>query len=181
MPRDFDRKPSDHMHETYRVDRPRESLTGEKKPNTPKHVSSIRMATDDCEQCQELEYLLQVEQQRVEIFQHENQKLIHQLRKSIQQNYEYEYENEQLRSRLKKMNSHLYQHQRNFDGLKQKIAVEKKTNPKLIEENDEDQQEKTSEHLKRLRYEVQMYNRLVAAKENEEERRVFRRSKEFPF
>jgi hypothetical protein len=58
----------------------------------------------------------------------------------------------------------------NFDHLKQKLIFEKKTNPKIDDddEQEEEQEDDTIDHIKRLRYEIHMYNRLVAAKEKQE-------------
>jgi hypothetical protein len=72
------------------------------------------------------------------------------------------------------MNSRLYEYHINFDQLKQTIISEKKTSPKIDEQKDEeDKQDTTIDHLKRLRYEVQMYKRIVAAKQKQEENNEF--------
>jgi hypothetical protein len=70
----------------------------------------------------------------------------------------------------------------NLNHLKQQIVSDKKASPKVDEEEEEeeeeeeqqqeDKQEVTSNHIKRLRYEIQMYNRIVAAKQKQEQKQI---------
>jgi hypothetical protein len=113
--------------------------------------------------------MIHLERQRLLRLYDENKKLNEQLRSSASLNQRYKDDIQKLRYHLTKVNSHLYEYQINFDQLKQKIVSEKKTNPKIDEEK-EDKQDMTIDHLKRLRYEVQMYNRIVAAKQHQEEK-----------
>ena len=79
-------------------------------------------------------------------------------------NHQYEEDIQRLKYHITKVNSHLYEYQINFDQLKQKIVSEKK----IDQETKEDKQDMTTDHLKRLPYEVQMYNRILAAKQQQE-------------
>ena len=134
-----------------------------------------------CKECPHRHYLLQVEHERLQRLYNENKKLHEQLRSSLSLSRHYKDENYRLKDHLIKINAHLYQYQLNIDQLKQEIHSEKKTSPKIQIEDSADEQQRRLEHLKRLRYEIEMYNRLTAAKEKQEEKQIQRKQIDFLF
>lgn len=133
-----------------------------------------------CRQCLHRDRIIQLQRDDLTRLYQQNKKLNHQLRSSILLNRYYEDDIEKLKHHLKKTNSHLFDYQLNFDQLKQKILSDKnkyskkkddeQVNQEEEEDDDEVEEETTIDHIKRLRYEIQMYNRIVAAKEKEEEK-----------
>jgi len=142
------------------------------KPNENATVSVLQeeyKKQQQCEKCLRRDRIIHLQHQDLIRMHNQNKQLDHQLRSSILLNHQYENETQKLKHHLNKINSHLYEYQMNYDHLKQKIISEKKTNPKIDEDEDEQEHEdETIDHLKRLRYEIHMYNRLVAAKEKQE-------------
>jgi hypothetical protein len=145
---------------TYTTFQVEQSFFTDRKANNPPTGSVLqkKYSKQQCQKCRDRNDLVYIEHQRLE---NENKKLNEQLRSSVFLNHRYEEENDKLKHYLRKLNGNLSEYQMNFNQLKQKILSEKKISSKLDEENEQD-------HLKRLRYEVHMYNRIVAAKEQQE-------------
>ena len=141
---------------------PAESFLSEQRAMGAESVSYLQENYErqrQCRECSRRAHLLHVEQQRLQRASRENQKLHEQIRSSIALNRHYADENRRLKAHLDKINTHLYQYQLNFDQLKQKIQ----TNPK-----NEDEEQMHVDHFQRLRHEVEMYNRHVAAKDRDD-------------
>ncbi|CAF2981015.1 unnamed protein product [Rotaria sp. Silwood2] len=175
-------RPRHDTFTTYQVTEPCELFFTEGKSNQTANVSILQeeyKKQHGCQECIHRNHILPLERQKFLRLYEENKKLNEQLRASILRNHQYEEEIQKLKYHLTKINSHLYEYQINFDQLKQKIVSEKKTNPKIDKEKqietDEDKHNMTSDHLKRLRYEVQMYNRLVDAKQQQEQKMIQKR------
>ncbi|CAF1303701.1 unnamed protein product [Adineta ricciae] len=154
---------------TYRVDQPSAAFFTYEKSKPPSHISVLHekyAKQHVCEACVHRDHIIHYERQRLLRLYEENKQLHEQLNSSRLLNQQYENDIEKLKIHLRKVNSHLYEYHVTYDQLKQKIVEEKK------QDEHEDKQESTMEHLKRLRHEVNMYNRLVAAKQQHEQRRI---------
>ncbi|CAF3445168.1 unnamed protein product [Rotaria sp. Silwood1] len=165
-------RPRHDTFTTYQVTQPSELFFTEEKSNQITNVSVLQdeyKKQHECQECIRRNHIIHIERQKCLRLYEENKKLNEQLRSSILRNNQYEKDIQKLKYHLTTMNSHLDEYQTSFDQLKQKIVSEKKTTSKIDKEKqietDEDKHDMTSDHLKRLRYEIQMYNRLVAAKQ----------------
>jgi len=164
---------------TYQLKQPSASFFTDRNLNQSINISVLqdkyeKQQTPQCQECVHRDHIIHSERQHLLRLHDENRKLDEQLRSSILLNRQYENDNQKLKYHLTKMNSRLYEYHINFDQLKQTIISEKKTSPKIDEQKDEeDKQDTTIDHLKRLRYEVQMYKRIVAAKQKQEENNEF--------
>ncbi|CAF0851391.1 unnamed protein product [Adineta steineri] len=163
---------------TYKIKQPPESFftDGKSHPN-PNNISILQekyAKQQQCQECIQHKHIIHYERQRLLRLYDENRNLTEQLRSSVLLNRQYENDIFKLKEHLRIVNSHLYEYHINFDELKQKIESEKKTTPKIDEEvqEEEDKHDTTLEHIKRLRDEVHMYNRLVNAKQQEEQKKV---------
>ncbi|CAF0980826.1 unnamed protein product [Adineta steineri] len=163
---------------TYKTKEPPESFftDGKSHPN-PNNISILHekyAKQQQCQECIQHKHIVHYERQRLLRLYDENRNLTEQLRSSVLLNRQYENDIFKLKEHLRIVNSHLYEYHINFDELKQKIESEKKTTPKIDEEvqEEENKHDTTLEHIKRLRDEVHMYNRLVNAKQQEEQKKV---------
>lgn len=164
---------------TRNMNQPSDIAFIDRKFNYNKNTSvlqEIYKKQDRCQECVHRHQTIQYERQQRLYLYEENKRLTEQLRSSKQLNRQYEEDIQNLKYYLKRMNSYLYEYQFNFDQLKQKIASDKKTNPKINEEKQveivEVKQDTIADHLKRLRHEIDMYNRLVAAKQQQEQKNI---------
>jgi hypothetical protein len=124
----------------------------------------------ECEECLRRDHIIHHERRDLQYLYNQNKKLTNQLRSYILLNHQYKDDIQKLKYHLTKVNSHLNEYQINYDHLKQKIVYDKKPNPKIDEEEEEQDTQDDTDHIKRLRYEIQMYNRIVAAKQKQEEK-----------
>ncbi|CAF1493056.1 unnamed protein product [Rotaria magnacalcarata] len=164
---------------TYEMTQPSGLLFTDKKISNNGNVSVLQenyRKQKECQECIRRYHKLLFERQQTIRLYEENKKLNEQLRLSVLLNHQYKEDIQQLKYYLRKMNSHLCDYQINFNQLQQKIVSQKTINLKINEEKkveiDDDEQDMTIDHLKRLQYEIQMYNRLVAAKQEQEEKRL---------
>ncbi|UJR30178.1 hypothetical protein I4U23_017718 [Adineta vaga] len=158
---------------TYQVKELSDSFFTLGKTNQPAN-NSLLLETytkqQICQQCIHRDRIIHYERQRLLRLYDENKQLHEQLNSSLLLNHQYETDIQNMKHHLKKVNGHLYDYRLNYDQLKQKLMSENKRDEEKIEH--EDKQESTMEHLKRLRYEVNMYNRLIAAKQQQEYKRI---------
>lgn len=164
---------------TYQLQKPSESFFTDRKSNSTANVAFLEEKYAKQQQCQECirrHHIINYQRRHIAQLYDENKKITEQLRSSIMANDKYEQDIERLNYHLRKMNTHLYQYQINLDHLKQKNTPDKKTSPKIGREpeviTNDDESVLTNDHLKRLRYEVEMYNRIVAAKQHKEEKNL---------
>ncbi|CAF3529212.1 unnamed protein product [Rotaria socialis] len=159
----------------YEMTQPSGLLFTDKKFSHNGNVSVLQENYRKQKECQECirryHKLLFEHQQSIRLYE-ENKKINEQLRLSVLLNHQYKEDIQRLKYYLRKMNSHLCDYQINFKQLQQKIVSEKKINEEKKVEIDDDDQDMTIDHLKRLQYEIQMYNRLVAAKQEKEEKEL---------
>ena len=159
---------------TYQVKQSSGSFFTDRKPHQNLTVPILQQKykkQQECQECIHREHIIRFERQKLLRLYDENKKLNEQLHSSTLLNQQYKDDIQKLKYHLAKVNSHLYEYQINFDQLKQKIVSGKKTSPKITEDKEEEKEEDTTnDHLKRLRYEVQMYNRIVAAKQQQEQK-----------
>ena len=166
----------------FKVKQPSDLFFTDRKPELNQHNSLLEekyKQQKECEKCIRSNRIINLQRQDLIRLYNQNKQLNHQLHSSILLNHQYKNDIERLKHHLTKVNSHLYQYQTNFDDLKQKILSDKKTHPKIDEEEEEEEEEEerdeediTIDHIKRLRYEIQMYNRIVAAKEKNEQKQI---------
>jgi hypothetical protein len=172
---------SDHVNRargetftTYQLNQPSQSFftAGKSKQlvNVSMHHPADKLTKQPhCQECIHRDRIIQYDRQRLLRLYDENRQLHEQLRSSASLTRQYENDIQKMKQHLKKVNAQLYEYHLSYDQLKQTIALEKKRDE---EKEEEDKQQATMEHLKRLRYEVDMYNRLVAAKQQQEHKRV---------
>ena len=184
-----------HASTTYPIRQPLESLPVDRRALKSHSVSVLQSKFENqqpCQECLRRDRLYYVEHQRLVRFYHENKKIYEELRASVALNRQYEEENRRLKSHVAKLNAQLYEFQMNFDQVKQKSSSKKKTTSKFDarkaeidehedddDDDDDDKEEATTDHIKRLRHEVQMYNRLVTAKQHQQEEKLRRKQLEF--
>ena len=139
---------------------------------TERNVYNERYSKEKpCAECYRRNRIIEHQKQDLSRLYEQNKLLKHELRSTISINQQYEHDLTKLKHHLNKVNSHLYEYQTNFDGLKQKILSDKKKYSKENHDDEHESEEETTvDHIKRLRYEIQMYNRIVAAKEKEQDK-----------
>lgn len=111
-----------------------------------------------CEDCLRRNRLIELQREDLLRLYNQNKRLNHQLGSAVLKNRQHENE-------IEKLKEHLSEYQRTLRDLKQKMSSETKPD----EEQEQDEEILTMDHLKRLRNEIQMYNRLVAAKDKSEQ------------
>jgi hypothetical protein len=121
-----------------------------------------------CDRCQRLADQLRWEEQRLDRLNEENMRLRHRIRASIALNRHYEDEQQRMRTEFDRIQSRLIQHQIQLDRSNETIVSQTKSARRKVERDTHDNEQRTIvENLKRLRYEIQMYNRLVTSKNND--------------
>lgn len=145
----------------------KETIEGDKNSTSGDDFLSIDDSGEDrklCRKCRQFERRLFAEERQ-------NKKLMNEIRQLIVTMDECQAENSRLRSKLNVFTVDSNRQQKSLHSIKEKYS----TNRKYTTTIDEVEPDKTNEHLKRLRHEIQMYNRMVAAKEHREERDIFKR------
>lgn len=111
---------------------------------------------EQCEDCLRRNHLIDLQRDDLLLLYKQNKRLNQQLGSIVQQNRQYQQEIERMRGELKDC-------QKTIVKLQQNLAPESQTD----EEEGEEEEEDPVDHVKRLRYEIKMYNRLVLAKEKQ--------------
>lgn len=166
-------RPRRDTYTTYEV-KPRSGLFFTDRKSDENHNKSFLKETykkqNECEECLQRDRIIYLQQQDLRRLYQQNKQLNKQLHSSILLNHQYENHIKTYKLHLTKVNTNLSEYQINYDDLKQKILSDQKTKTKIDEEQEEvdDDDNEPVDHIKRLRYEIQMYNRIVAAKEKQE-------------
>ena len=110
-----------------------------------------------CEDCLRRNRLIDLQREDLLRLYNQNKRLNRQLGSVVLENRQYQQEIQRLKGQLKES-------QKNLNELQQKLSPESQLDE---EEEEEDGEENPVDHIKRLRYEIEMYNRLVVAKEKQ--------------
>lgn len=111
-----------------------------------------------CEDCLRRNRLIDLQREDLLRLYNQNKRLNHQLGSMVLQNRQYQQEIDRSKDQLKEC-------QKNLHELQKKLSPDSQIDDN--EEEEEDGEENPVDHIKRLRYEMQMYNRLVIAKEKQ--------------
>ncbi|CAF0790589.1 unnamed protein product [Adineta steineri] len=148
---------------TYEIRPPSKTQSVPSNKNIHSKVNLSPKSQESCSECQRRENVLHNEHERLLHVYNENRKLNEQLRLATLTNHQYQEENSKLKQHLTKMNTHLKEYQVNYDLLKDKLTLEKINQPK---------QNIPTDPIKRLRHELQIYNEVIAAKQQKEQEQI---------
>ena len=142
----------------YETKQPSAEFFTDRDGSIPVLKEKYRRQQRQCDDCLRRNRLLELQREDLLRLYNQNKRLNHQLGSAVLQN-------RQFKSEIEKLKENLSECRTNLHDLKKKILSQ----PKTEDEEEQNEEELTMDHLKRLRYEMQMYNRLVAAKDKSEQ------------